>query len=484
MEFIPELREGHYTMHMAGIPGTSHVEMNRVGKLITEKINSIENVKSVVQWVGRAENGADTFGMNYSEIQIEVGPLSGEDQENTLEKIKATLTTLPGFEGASVPGFTFGIHTFLAERIEETASGYVAEFVIEVTGLDLEKINSDAKKITEIISSVPGAKDVQMVTPTGIPQIKIDILWDRMAAFGIAPDEINRVITAIFRGIHVGELVIEENTIPVVLTFSGNIKNSINELKQLPLRSKNGQAFKLGDVTNIYFDTGKSKILRSGGKRIQAITANIEGRDIFNFEKEVKARIDKEITFFPGNYYTVLGSATESGQSTSALIRNAIIALFFVTLILRVALNSNVNLLIVLANLPFCLIGGVIAIVFTGGWLSIGSLVGFVTLFGITIRNSIMLTSHYQHLVKNENLPWNFSTAALGASQRLPSILMTAIVTALGLLPLILGSGEPGREIEGPMASIIVGGLFSSTILNLLILPTLLAKYGKFDPIK
>ena len=214
------------------------------------------------------------------------------------------------------------------------------------------------------------------------------------------------------------------------------------------MRSKNGQAFKLSDVTNIYFDTGKSKILRSGGKRIQAITANIEGRDIFDFEKEVKARIDKEITFFPGNYYTVLGSATESGQSTSALIRNAIIALFFVTLILRVALNSNVNLLIVLANLPFCLIGGVIAIVFTGGWLSIGSLVGFVTLFGITIRNSIMLTSHYQHLVKNENLPWNFSTAALGASQRLPSILMTAIVTALGLLPLILGSGEPGREIE------------------------------------
>ena len=484
MEFIPELREGHYTMHMAGVPGTSHVEVNRVGKLITEKINSIENVKSVVQWVGRAENGADTFGMNYSEIQIEVGPLSGEDQENTLEKIRATLTTLPGFEGASVPGFTFGIHTFLAERIEETASGYVADFVIEVVGLELEKINTDAKKITDILTSIPGARDVQMVTPTGLPQIKIDILWDRMAAFGIAPDEINRVITAIFRGIHLGELVIEENKIPVVLTFSGNMKNSLNELKQLPLRSKHGQAFKLGDVTNIYFDTGKSKILRSGGKRIQAITANIEGRDIFNFEKEVKARIDKEITFFPGNYYTVLGAATESGQSTSALIRNAIIALFFVILILRVALNSNVNLLIVLANLPFCLIGGVIAIVFTGGWLSIGSLVGFVTLFGITIRNSIMLTSHYQHLVKNENLPWNFATAALGASQRLPSILMTAIVTALGLLPLILGSGEPGREIEGPMASIIVGGLFSSTILNLLILPTLLAKYGKFTPIK
>ena len=483
MEFIPELREGHYIMHMAGIPGTSHIEMNRVGGLITEQINNIENVKSTVQWVGRAENGADTFGMNYSEIQIEVGPLSGEEQENTLEKIKTTVTTSTNFEGSSVPGFTFGINTFLAERIEETASGYVADFVIEVVGLDLENINIDAKKITEVIRSIPGATDVQMVTPTGIPQIKIDILWDRIASFGVTPDEISKVIMAVFRGIPVGELVLGENKIPVVVTFAGNLRNNMNKLADIPLRSRTGQAFKLADVANIYFDTGKSKILRTGGKRVQAITANLVGRDIFDFEKEVRTQIEKEVNLSPGNYVSVLGSSTEASESTAALIRNAIIALFFVALILRIALNSNMNLIIVLANLPFCLIGGVMAIVFTGGWLSIGSLVGFVTLFGITIRNSIMLTSHYQHLVQNENLVWNFATAAKGASERLPSILMTAIVTGLGLLPLILGSGEPGREIEGPMASIIVGGLFTSTILNLLILPTLLAKYGKFNPI-
>ncbi|MEO8630751.1 MAG: efflux RND transporter permease subunit, partial [Betaproteobacteria bacterium] len=150
-------------------------------------------------------------------------------------------------------------------------------------------------------------------------------------------------------------------------------------------------------------------------------------------------------------------------------------------LLLYIAFNNLRNLLITFLNLPFALIGGVCAVLFTGGWLSLGSLVGFVTLFGITLRNSIMLVSHYTYLVQSERLPWNADTALKGAAERLPSILMTALVTALGLLPLALGSGEPGREIEGPMATIIVGGLITSTLLNLLVLPTVLLHFGRFE---
>ena len=148
---------------------------------------------------------------------------------------------------------------------------------------------------------------------------------------------------------------------------------------------------------------------------------------------------------------------------------------------LYIAFNQLHNMAITFLNLPFALIGGVIAVIFSGGWLSLGSLVGFVTLFGITLRNSIMLVSHYQHLVEVERVPWNFDTVVRGASERLPSILMTALVTGLGLLPLALGTGEPGREIEGPMATIIVGGLFTSTVLNLLVLPTILHHFGRFQ---
>jgi len=150
-------------------------------------------------------------------------------------------------------------------------------------------------------------------------------------------------------------------------------------------------------------------------------------------------------------------------------------------LLLYIAFNRFHNMAITFLNLPFALIGGVIAVLATGGWLSLGSLVGFVTLFGITLRNSIMLVSHYHHLVEVEHHPWNLETALRGASERLPSILMTALVTGLGLMPLALGTGEPGREIEGPMATIIVGGLATSTLLNLLVLPTILLHFGKFE---
>jgi Cu/Ag efflux pump CusA len=211
------------------------------------------------------------------------------------------------------------------------------------------------------------------------------------------------------------------------------------------------------------------------------VSAGVAGRDIQDFESEVRSRIAREVKLASGNYMVVSGTARAQAQAREDLIVHSTIAGIGIFLLLYIAFNNLRNLLITFLNLPFALIGGVIAVLATGGWLSLGSLVGFVTLFGITLRNSIMLVSHYQHLVEIEDLPWNGETALKGAAERLPSILMTALVTALGLLPLALGTGEPGREIEGPMATIIVGGLATSTVLNLLILPTILLHFGRFD---
>jgi Cu/Ag efflux pump CusA len=200
------------------------------------------------------------------------------------------------------------------------------------------------------------------------------------------------------------------------------------------------------------------------------------------FEANVRARLAKEVKLAPGNYAVFTGTARAQAQAREDLIVHSVIACIGIFLLLYIAFNNLRNLLITFLNLPFALIGGVCAVLATGGWLSLGSLVGFVTLFGITLRNSIMLVSHYQHLVEVEHLRWDGQTALRGASERLPSILMTALVTALGLLPLALGTGEPGREIEGPMATIIVGGLLTSTVLNLLVLPTILLHFGRFGP--
>ena len=187
-----------------------------------------------------------------------------------------------------------------------------------------------------------------------------------------------------------------------------------------------------------------------------------------------------KIKLSSGNYFEITGSAAENAKSRESLIVHSILVGLVVLLLLYIAFGSLLNLGLTLINLPFALIGGVIAVIFSGGWISIGSLVGFVTLFGITLRNTIMLLSHYQFLVNKENCIWNLDTCIRGATERLPSILMTALVAGLALLPIALGSNQPGKEIEGPMAAIIIGGLFTSTMLNLLILPTILLNFGSF----
>jgi Cu/Ag efflux pump CusA len=204
-------------------------------------------------------------------------------------------------------------------------------------------------------------------------------------------------------------------------------------------------------------------------------------RDVEAFSDELKKRINAEVHFSAGNFPAYTGAAEANAQSREDLIVHSLLAGVGIFLMLYIAFGRMRNLLLTFLNLPFALIGGVLAAMFTGGWISLGSLVGFVTLFGITLRNSIMLVSHYQHLIDEEDMTWGLETAIRGASERLPSILMTALVTALGLLPLAAGSGQPGREIEGPMATIIVGGLITSTILNLLILPTLMLHFGRFE---
>ena len=201
--------------------------------------------------------------------------------------------------------------------------------------------------------------------------------------------------------------------------------------------------------------------------------------DIDIFTESLHKKL-KELTLNTGNYYEITGSAQENMQARNELITQSLLAGGAVLLLLYIAFGSFTNLCLTVLNLPFALIGGVLAASFTGGWISIGSLVGFVTLFGITLRNTIMLISHYQFLINEENCTWNLETSIRGAKERLPSILMTALVAGLALTPIAFGSDQPGKEIEGPMAMIIIGGLFTSTILNLLILPTILLNYGSF----
>jgi CzcA family heavy metal efflux pump len=479
-EFIPALREGHYIVHVTAVPGTAESESLRLGQRVAQAIGSIEGVQSVAQWVGRAPGGADTFGTHYSEYEVEIGALPGREQARILRAIRETLS---GERGYQFPGVTFAVNTFLTERIEETITGFAAPLVINVYGTDLDLLDRDAQAVASVVASVRGAADVQLQAPPGTPELTVRLRQERLAALGLQPLAVLEAVQAAYGGVRVGQVYEGSRVVDLVAVLDPAVRNQVTQVGALRLRAADGRLIPLGEVADVALTSGRYKILHSGGRRLQTVTANFQGRDLQAFEEEVKRRVAETVKLSPGNYLVYAGTGRAQAQAREELIVHSLIAGIGIFLLLYVAFGNLRNLAITFLNLPFALIGGVCAVLLaTGGWLSLGSLVGFVTLFGITLRNSIMLVSHYQHLVEVEELAWGPETALRGAAERLPSILMTALVTALGLMPLALGTGEPGREIEGPMATIIVGGLATSTILNLLILPTILLHFGRFEP--
>jgi Cu/Ag efflux pump CusA len=506
-EFIPALKEGHYIIHMSAIPGTSERESLRVGRIVAQEMGRIRGVQSVAQWVGRAANGPDTFGSHYSEFEVEIGPLPGAEQKRILREIRMALTGVeprepglidqrenPANTGASSEdelavsglskflGVNFSVNTFLTERIGETVAGYAAPMIVSLFGPELDNLDRDAYAIASVLSGVRGATDVQVQAPPGLPQLSIRLRHDKLKVWGLLPVDVLETIQTVYEGLRVGQIYQGNEVIGLAVTLAAEFKRDLSQAGELPLRTPRGKLITLKDVADIQQVNGRYKILHDQGKRLQTITCNVDRRDIADFAQEAREKIDQQVRFAEGNYIVVTGSAQAQAAAREELILHSALACVGIFILLYIAFNSVRNLLITFLNLPFALFGGVLAVLFTGGWLSLGSVVGFVTLFGITLRNSIMLVSHYQHLIDVQSMPWDVATAKLGAAERLPSILMTALVTALGLLPLALGSGEPGREIEGPMAAIIVGGLVTSTILNLLVLPTVLLHFGNFVP--
>jgi Cu/Ag efflux pump CusA len=255
----------------------------------------------------------------------------------------------------------------------------------------------------------------------------------------------------------------------------------VESVTNLPVKSPEGAYVRLGQLTHVYEASGRSSVLHDGARRVQTITLNVAGGDVSSFVRAASSEIAAKVKLAPGNYVQFSGTAVAEARSRRDLLVHSTIAGVGIVLLLSIVLMNMRNLMLVLLNLPFALVGGVLAVFGGGGMLSLGAMVGFVTLFGITLRNSIMLISHYEHLVTAEGREWGYRTAIDGAAERLAPILMTALVTALGLLPLAIGSNAPGQEIEGPLAIVILGGLITSTVLNLLVLPTLALRFGNFE---
>ncbi|MGZ5057408.1 MAG: efflux RND transporter permease subunit [Methylobacter sp.] len=472
-KFLPELREGHYIVHTTSIPGTSLQESIRIGSKLTEQFMTIPGIQSVSQWAGRAERGADTYGSHYSEYEVRLEPMSGEEQQQIKDRLRAILV---GF-----PGILFEANTFLTERVDETISGYTSPVVVNIYGNDLNLLDQKAQAVADIMRDIEGGTDVQLRSPPGTPLLQIVLNLDQLSFWGVLPAQIVDTLQTAYETRLVGKNIQGNKIYNVAVTLTPELRQQPESIAKLPIRTQDGTTITLDQVTEIRHSASRYNILHQGSQRRQTVTGNVIDRDLDDFVAELKARVLKEVAFPADIYPEFTGAAIEQAQARKELILHSLLAGAGVLMFVYIAIGSMRHMLLTLANLPFALIGGVAAVVLIGATLSVGSVVGFVTLFGITVRNSIMLLSHYRYLVEVEGKSWDLDTAVLGAQERLPSILMTALVTALAMFPIAFNSDNPGREIMGPMAAIIIGGLASSTLLNLLLLPALLLRYGKFN---
>jgi Cu/Ag efflux pump CusA len=305
---------------------------------------------------------------------------------------------------------------------------------------------------------------------------------EALAAYGIPAGEALDALETSTQGVPVAQVFEGDRATDVVVVLGPERRSRPDDLADIPIAGNLGAGARLvtlGQVAEIARTEGRYAVAHDGARRVQTVTANVSGRDVGSFTRELTQRL-AGMSLARGTYAEVGGSAAAQSAAQRELLERGLLVAVGIIVLLSFAFGNARSLLLVLVNLPFALVGGVIAVATTGGLLSLGSLVGFVTLFGISTRNAIMLIAHYHHLVTVDGAPWGPETAIRGATERLGPIAMTALVTGLGLLPLALGSGDPGREIEGPLAVVILGGLVTSTALSLFVLPTLALRFGRF----
>jgi CzcA family heavy metal efflux pump len=493
-EFLPELRENHFVVHMRGIPGTSAQQSLASGGQITERLQKIPAVRSVCQQVGRAELGEDTWGVEYSELEVDFHRLGAEDAEQAERALKAVLR--------DQAGFSFEVLPFLSERIKETLSGTTAAIAVKITGDDLNAVDRAAQDVARVLASVQGSTNVRVEAQAGNPELVIRVRPEDAARRGLRNAQVLDAVHTAYQGALVGQVYDRNRIIDVVVLLDPQVRSSPASVADLwlsgntergmrsaepksgaeggtPASPETGSGrLQLKQVADVFLSDGRFLIAHEGGLRRQLVTCNVEGRDVESFAAAAERQL-AQLALPEGVSYQLTGEHEAKQTAQRELLLLSLGAGAFILLLLWLAFGSPRRLLLVLVNLPFALVGGVAAVYLTGGVLNVGALVGFVTLFGITVRNGIMMVAHWQHLHEVDGLPWGPELVFRGARERLAPVLMTALVTALGLLPIALGSGEAGREIEGPMALVILGGLTTSTALNLIVLPVLYRRFGQ-----
>jgi CzcA family heavy metal efflux pump len=462
-ELLPAFRERHYVLQVNGPSGASIAWTRSIGERITRDLLAIDGIATVEQQVGRTEVSEDTFSPNRSEFHVELGPVDGKQEDAVLERIRSVLASYPGIQSEAL--------TFLGDRIGETLSGETAAIAISAFGPDLDVLDRVASAIATTIRKIAGATDVQTRTTPGAPTLIAELDPLRASPRGVSAADVQTALEMAYQGRSVAQVVEGQRIADVAVILPTPFSSDPEAAGQITVRGANGELVLLGDVATIRLSDTRSAVLHDGGRRRQIVTANSATRDIAGLTQQIRNSISESIALPAGVYLEFSGAAEGQSAARRELFINVAIAGIGIVVLLIMAFGGARPAVLILTSAPTALAGGVAAVLLSGGVMSLGALVGFVTLFGIAARNSILLVSHADHLINNEGASWGVQTVLRAARERVVPILMTALVTGLGMVPLALGSGEAGREVQGPMAGVILGGLASSTVLSLLLLP-------------
>jgi CzcA family heavy metal efflux pump len=464
---FPHFKEPDFLIHWVTQPGTSDAEMERTTEEVSRALREIPGLRNFGAHIGQAFLGEEVAGVNLGENWVSVDP--SVDYDETLEAIENLTNEYPGLFRET--------QTYLDERIEEVVSGGKEPIVVRIFGPDLTVLRQKADEVNHLMAGIDGTLDHHVDISTDVPQLQVEVDLARAAQFGLKPGDVRRAAATMLAGEEVGDIFRGGRAYDTVVWSVPAARDGVGAVENLMLDTPTGQRVRMGDIAAITVQPTPNSIEREDGSRRLDVGTNVTGRDLASVAGDLEEGL-AQIDFPRGYHAEILGEYEERQSAQSRLFTTAVIALALILLLLQTSLGGWRPALLVFLTLPFALVGGVIAAWATGGILSIGSLVGFFTVFGIAARNGILLINHAQHLEREEGETFGVGLVVRAATERLSPILMTSLATGLALVPLVVLGARPGHEIEHPLAVVILGGLLTSTLLNLFVTPLLYLRFG------
>jgi CzcA family heavy metal efflux pump len=465
--FLPEFNEGALTVSVVTVPGTSLDEANQIGQRVEGILLANPGVRNTDRRQGRAELDEHAQGVNAAEIDVTLQ--EGVDKERLLEELRREVSALPG------TNVTLGQP--IGHRIDHMLSGTRANIAVKIFGPDLYRLRQLGTEVRDAIADIEGVADLQVEQQMDVPQLRIRADREAMARYGLTAGGLAEAIDVGFNGEVVSQVLEEGKSFDLVVRFPPALRSSAEAIAHVPFNTPSGARVPLGQLARVTVERGPNTVSRENVQRKIVVQANVAGRDLGGTVADIQRRVREAVTL-PAGYYLEYGGQFESqAEATRTIALLSLLSITAIFLILFADFRSARVAILIMANLPLALIGGVLAVLLTSRIVSIASLVGFVTLFGIAVRNGILLIAHYRHLLL-AGVPFR-EAIVRGSLERLSPIFMTALCAGLALIPLALGGGEPGKELQTPMAIVILGGLLSSLALNMVVLPALYWLFGE-----